>query len=303
MDEQPGADANAAPAVDDYGFPTAGEMSTEDMSDEQLDAFVDSTLGLSKAKGGTPNAKTETPTPEPTPPAPAVEEPVPTPAAPEAPPAPVEPQTAPELVTDDLWVEVTNAEGAKIKLSLDDGIPDEFTFASDKQLYEILDAFQEMKNLKKERETAIQDWNAKQEAEATQAQSQEDTLNGWNQEISDLIDAGVLEGPKVKENDPNYLKDPAVAKIDEVFKFMTAENAKRATSGKPPLRSFGVAYNLYSNDSNIKAVTAAEAAQAAATKQRGAIVGGTSAPTGNTDRPVYKRGSASNIWKVDTSDI
>lgn len=312
MDDQAAATdsgAPAAPAVDDYGFPLAGEMSTDDMSQEQLDAFVDNTLGINKGGlhvAASPSTQTTNPaeTPSPTPP-PVVPEPEqpPAPAAPPKEEAPAEPETAPQLDTSDLWIEVTNAEGVKVKLTLDDGVPDDFTFASDKQLYEILDSMQEMKNLRRDREASIEQWETDHTNRENATKSQQDTLDGWNQEISDLVDAGVLEGPKAKTDDPNYLTDPAILKIDEVFKYMTAENAKRIADNKPPLRSFGVAYNLYNNDATVKATAEKAKLDAAAAKQRGGLVGGTSAPTGNTSAPAYRRGSARTIWQVKTDDI
>lgn len=293
------SDSAAAPQVDSYGFPIGGEMDTNDMSDEQLADYVDKTLGI---KGGSnvPPAKTddqpkEDPVTPPAPPAPPVEEPK---------PAEEVAETAPEMKTDDLWIEVKDGEGKSIKLSLEDGIPDEFTFTSDKQLFEILQSFEEMKALKKERQTEIDTWNTEHEAKASEAQTQQEVFAAWDQEIKDLIDAKILDSPKLAATDPNFLKDPAVVKVDTVFKYMTDQNTKREADGKPSIRSFAVAYNLYTNDEQTKATADKAKADAELAKKRGAMVGGTSSPTGGGDKSaVYRRGSARNIWQVDTSDI
>lgn len=297
-DTAPAADEPAA-KVDSYGFPTADEMNTDDMSDEQLAEFVDSTLGVKGAPHVSPVKTDDQPKEDPVTP--------PTPPAPVEEAKPVEPveelEVVPELKTDDLWVEVKDSEGKTIKLSLEDGLPDDFTFTSEKQLFEILQSFEEMKSLKKDRQAEVDKWNSEHAAKADEAKTEQAVINAWDQEIQDLVDAKILDAPKLAQGDPNFLKDPAVVKVDQVFKYMMEQNSQRAKDNKALIKSFAVAYNLYTNDEQTKAAETQAKADAEATKKRGALVGGTSAPTGNSDRPVYRRGSARNVWQVDTSDI
>lgn len=205
--------------------------------------------------------------------------------------------------TDDLWVEVEDSEGKSVKLTYDPTnpasfLPDNFTFKDDKQLFEILDAKAEMANLYKERSDKFE---TDQETKTTQEQAaaqEKETLASWDAEIKDLIDAGMLEAPKSKPEDKTWLQDPAVQKIDEVFKYMKAENDKRLTDGKAPIKSFGTAFNLYSHDAQVKADAEKEKKEAEITKKRGAMVGGSSAASAGGEAPIYRRGSASNIWDV-----
>ncbi len=206
-------------------------------------------------------------------------------------------------------MEVTNSDGEKVKLSLDDGIPDGFLFVDDKQLFEVLDSFQEMKQLKADRETKIEATLAtKAEADANQA-TQAATMNGWANEIQDLTDAGLIDAAKANPatgtayTEAEIAADPGLKLTNDVFKFMSEENTKRVTAGKAPLTSFTAAFTLFKKDATAAEKEAEAKKQADLVKQRGAIVGGSSAPTGGGKTPVYKRGSAKNIWQVNTDDI
>lgn len=305
--------ANPAPAadasqVDSYGFPVAGDMSTDNMSDAELEAYVDKTLGVKS----TPPAPDDKP---PTEVAPVTEAPVTpvTPPAPDDKPAPeLSPETpaeVPTLDTADLWLEVKDTNGDTIRLTLDDGIPDDFLFANDKQLYEVLDAFQEMKQLRKEREGTIEKAIADKNASEADQKTQKSTLDGWANEIQDLIDAGLIaKSDKAPADGKAYT--PAEVAADEglkltsnVFDYMKTENAKRQTQGKPALTSFTAAFTLYKKGADATAEVEAQKQKNEIAKQRGGMVGGTSAPAGSDKPYVYKRGSARNIHQVDTSDI
>lgn len=306
-----------APQVDNYGFPLAGDLSTEGMSDAELDAFVDKTLGV---KGTTndvqpaspsavpPNAQPETPTP----PANSAEA-TPTSQAPEDKPAPElapeEPAAIPELDTSDLWLEVKNTDGDPVRLTLEDGVPDDFLFANDKQLYEVLDAFQEMKQLKRQREGDIEKALADKATVEADQKTQQSTMDGWANEIQDLVDAGLIPKTDAAPTDgkmytpAEVAANPGLKLTSEVFDYMKTENAKRATASKKPLTSFASAFTLYKNDAAIAATEAETKLKAEQVKQRGGMVGGTSAPASSDKGYVYKRGSARNIYQVDTTDI
>lgn len=322
----PAADGNtstpAAPATDDYGFPTTSEMDTEGMSDAELEAFVDKTLGVSP-KGGTTNAPTAPVLP--TPPAPNADDktpvpptPNPNPAPPEPPkpeaevpevPKPEAPAEAPELDTSDLWVKVKNADGELVQISLEEGVPDDFQFFSDEQLWFALDSFNEMRQIKAEREAEItKSLEAKAAAESDQ-KTMQTTTAGWANEIQELIDAGFIEKAAKPPADgklytpEEVAADPGLKKTQDVFEYMKAENTERAKNGKPALTSFTAAFVQLKKQADDKEATDRQAQAANLTKQRGAMVGGTSAPVSTDKGYVYKRGSARNIWQVKTDDI
>lgn len=316
------AAASDAPAVDNFGFPTAADMDTSTMSDAELDAFVDKTLGISN-KGGT-NAPTTPTNPEPAPadpqavvsapaavpsPEPAPPSPVVTPE-PEAPAPAAAPEPAAQLDTSDLWISVKNADGNDVTLKLDDGIPEDFMFKDDKQLFEVLDSFQEMKQLRADRQAAIDKQLADQEAASASERSTQTILEGWNNEMAQLEEAGFLSKPKDAPADGKMYTaaetaaDPALQERDAIWTFMKATNEQRAKENKPPIMSFTTAYTLYNKDKTSSADAAALKQENDLAKKKGGVVGGTSAPAGGgTKGYVYKRGSARNIWQVDTSDI
>lgn len=321
----------AAPTTDAFGFPVESELSTESMSDDQLSAYVDKVLGVHKsaaksaptqtvaapaapAEPAKPTTPPATQPAQPATPAPQPAQPAAAPATAEKPAEPEQPEQqlveVPGLDTSDLWVEVNNANGEKVKLTLDAGIPDDFQFTSDKQLFEILDAFNEMKALRADREKAIAEAESKRAEQETSQTEERNTMNNWAGEIQDLIDAGAIEPAKAppangKTYSPEEIAaDPGLQKVDAVFTFMREENTARLAAGKAPLASFASAFTLYmKNQVASQAKTAAENATQT-TKQRGAMVGGGSAPAADVGKGyVYKRGSARNIWQVPTDDL
>lgn len=314
----PAAESPENPAkVDSYGFPVAGDMSTDDMSDAELEAFVDQSLGI-KSKGNTdaPKPPTEPETPAAgTPPAPndaaASSTGTPAPQQPETPAKPAAElgDEPPALDTSDLWLEVTDTEGEKIKLNLEDGIPDDFRFTTDKQLFEVLDAFQEMKQLKADREAVIEKAIADRSAAESDQKTQQSTMTGWANEIDDLIDAGLISKAKAQPADgkaytaAEIAADPGLKLTSEVFDYMTKENTKRKDAGRAPLTSFAAAFTLYKKENDKSAEATALKQKNDLAKQRGGMVGGTSAPAASDKGYVYKRGSARNIHQVYTGDI
>lgn len=203
---------------------------------------------------------------------------------------------------DDLFIEVKNSEGKDVKLIFDPTnpnsfLPDDFTFKDDKQLFEILAAKQEMADLYKERsqdfETQTKEASEKASAEAaTKAQNE-----GWDAEIENLVAAGLLDEPKVKPGDKGFMDDPAVQKIDNVFKWLGAHNTKLRSEGKAQITSFGTALSLMNKEVADKDAADKKKADNAEAKRRGALVGGTSAASGG-DKKVYRAGSYSSIHDV-----
>lgn len=308
----PDAAANPAPEADQKPtYETTNDLDYE-MTPEQEKAFVDSTLGITEPVKEEPKDGKQEPAGEP--------EPAPTePETPEVPkeepkseppaPAPVEPAKVeePEPVvepgavdTSDLWIEVENSDGKSVKITLDGGLPDDFQFKSDKQLYEVMESMREMKDLREER---LADQEAKTEQAAAKA-SQDDQLSTWDNEAKTLIDAGLIPEPKLKApaNGKQFTaeeieNDPSLKIQNEVYVFMKTENDKRIAEGKPPIHSFGTMFNIHTQQQKNDAEAKKKEEEAKLTKERGAMIGGTSAASGG-EKPAYVAGSHANIWSV-----
>lgn len=306
---------NTEPAAEKPNYESTNDLDFE-MTPEQEQAFVNSTLGIpepakeapkddNKADDGTVKPVGEEPkTPEVLPAEPDTLT-APEPATPPAPePAKVEePEPAPAdgtVDTSDLWIEVENSEGQTTKITLDGGLPDDFKFKSDKQLYEIVESMQEMKGLRDER---LAEAETKSEQQA-QKQSQDNQLVAWENETQTLIDANIIPAPKLKapangkQFTPEEIEsDPSLKLQNEVYGFMKTENDKRVAEGKPAIMSFGTMYNIYNEQQKTAAEAEKKAEEAKLVKERGALVGGTSAASGG-EKAVYKAGSYSSIWGV-----
>lgn len=214
--------------------------------------------------------------------------------------------TAPQ--SDDLWIEVEQVtvdelgeeKTETVKLTFDPSdpssfIPDDFTAKSTKQLAEIMDSKAEMAKLYEERKSEFDS------AEAMKAAGDRESalIASWDQEIADLIKSGVLEEPKVKEGDKDYNDDPSVKKTNEVFAFLTEQNAQRVKDGIPPIQSFSLAYTMFENDAKRLADVEAKKKEDEDTKKAGAMVGGGSAASGGSAEPKgYTSGKYNNIWSI-----
>lgn len=313
-----------APAVDNFGFPTTDPLSTEGMSDAELEAEVDRGLGLPTKSGGTNEPAT---TPNPTAPTDGSTPPAGTPQGgagttpPATPPAVAEPEAAPletpatptEIAlpdASDLWVEAQNADGEMIRLQFDPDhpesfLPEDFKFLNDHVLFETLNAKREMQQLAADR---LAKYNGELETQAN-AESQQDQLQGWDNELQELISQGRMTAPGAPPADgkqyteAEVAADPALQEMNAVFKFMAEDNQKRQADGRPRNSSYTRAYLAWDKQRGDSDAAAEQAKAAALVKQRGAIVGGSSAPASSDKGYVYKRGSARNIYQVPTDDI
>jgi hypothetical protein len=319
----PGGDNTPPPAP----APDPNDPNTE-MSAEDEAAFVDRQLGITdsgapfavtpgeeaKKDGGEDDEKAEPKPGDNTPPdpnpddkkpdedagKPADEEPE-TPPAKEDKPASEAPQ---EVDTTDLWVELTDANGKEFKIGVNDPIPEDLVFKNDAQLAELTEARMEMKGTLRERQAEYEKSKADAESKDNEAKTEEQQLAAWDTEIQDLIGAGLIEAPKAKPGDKDFLQDASVQKIDAVFKFMGVQNAERAKANKPPITSFGTAYTLWSNDKAKKDAEEAQNKSNETAKARGALVGGSSSSSsGGGNQNLYTQGSAGSIHDLDFSDL
>ncbi len=210
------------------------------------------------------------------------------------------PETSQGIDTSDLWVELEDANGKTFKIGVNDPIPEELVFKNDAQLAELTEARMEMKGTLRDREADLE----KSQAEQQSKQSEEAQLASWDNEIQELIGAGLIEAPKVKVGEKDYLQDAAVQKIDTVFKFMASENTKRAAEGKPKIMSFGTAFTLWSSDSAKKEAEEKQKKDNEIAKARGSLVGGSSSSSsGGAHKELYTQGTAGTIHDVDFSDL
>jgi len=207
---------------------------------------------------------------------------------PEEPESKDEKPEAAEADTSDLWIEVEDSEGKTRKLTLEDGVPDDFTFKNDKQLFDILQAFDEMRNILKERTDSIEADKDKAQEETQKAERQKEVENNLNSEIDELISAGILDAPKAKPTDKDFLDDPAVKKVAEVIDFM---------KDNPTLRSFGTALQVMTKQQADAKEKADRKADNDSAKDRGGKVGGSSATAGS-QAEAYKSGQFASIYDI-----
>jgi hypothetical protein len=243
------------------------------------------------------------------------------PETPETPPTPEKPET-PEKVedkqeisapqTNDLWVEVERIvvddlgeeTTETVKLVYDPAdpasfIPDDFQAKSTKQLAEIMDAKAEMAGIYKERQSE----HEAQESKLTADKQEQELVASWDREIEDLVKTGVLDAPKLKPDEAGYKEDPAVAKTEAVFDYLTKQNDERVKNGVAPITSFALAYTMFEKEAATQAAAEAAKKDEEDTKLKGAMVGGSSAASGGTaEQRAYVAGSHNSIWNVPVAD-
>lgn len=224
--------------------------------------------------------------------------------------APVE---IPAVDLSDLFVEIEayivddkgeNPQEQTIRLNVGESIPENARFKNDKQLYELLEAQTEMKQMRDKRNAEYESKQSEQEQLTNAEASQKATLESWDAEIAELIEDGAIPAPKFKPGDDGFMADPSTILVDNVFKFMKIENDKRKTDGKRPIASFESAFNKYNKQEDVKAKAEADAKEAELVKARGSKIGGGSPSSGSgATAKIYKAGSAKSIYDIDTSDL
>lgn len=203
-----------------------------------------------------------------------------------APPAPAAPDPAkPEPVapaeTPSFALEVEDASGNKIVLNPGDDLEkalETFEPKSNGQIFQIIHDFMQKeadaKGFEAEQVT-------RQEQEAKEAKIAE-IQTGWDKEVESLIASKRLTATADGKNE----------RVDAVFKYMTEENSKRITEGRPTIQSFEDALDKL--ELREKSAAEADAAKKAKeeTRKRGALVGGASSPATGSGAPAYVPRSA-----------
>jgi hypothetical protein len=219
----------------------------------------------------------------------------------DAKPTPDKPVQA-DTVKNDLVLNLKDANGKEFVLKPGDDIDEvlkDFEPTGTGQIMRIIGDFNKLNA-----DAAQQEANAATEADkAAQVAEQQATINAWDKEIAGLQTEGRIGKPTLKPTDPGYLKDPTVVRVDQVFKYMTTENAKRATAaqaaGTTPLliRSFGDALDKLELQEMRQAQAKAKANGLDAAKAKSSLIGGGNGNTTNAPAP-YIAGSHSSIWDV-----
>lgn len=255
---------------------------------EELNAKIDESLGL-------PATKTEPPSePQPTP---ENNEPAPEGAGetgdspPEPDSRPPEPDPAPDPGA--LTLEVEDAAGKKYQIEKVEDLPDDFVPKNNRQVLQIISDLTKLDTKREQAEVEAKQALADNEAKA----NEQATLNSWDAEIVALQKDSRLDKPKATQGSPEFTQDPAVKRVDQVFKYMATENERRKPLGIAPIRSFTDALDKVELQ-EVKA-TQAEAAkkETETAKAKSGLIGRTSAG-GESAPPVYRAGQARDIWDV-----
>ena len=267
---------------------------------EGLEALIDSTLGIqskpatkeepqpddtattpsdnAEGEGINQEVSSEEPTPE---------EPQATPEQkPEPEPEPIEQPEAPSI-------EVEDAEGNKFTIRNVNDIPEDFVPKNNRQVFEILDQLNDLKQQEKENATKAAENAARKDAE----EKRQAQINAWDAEVDELITLGMLDKPKAQPGTDAFLKDPAIQKIQSVFKFMGEQNEQRTKENKQPIGTFSLALNMYQKVEDEKAKQAAIKQENQEAKIKASLIGGNSS-TGAAQASVYKAGQYRSIDEI-----
>ena len=198
----------------------------------------------------------------------------------------------PEPVPDptEPFITVQDINGKDFKITKIEDLPEDFVPKNNRDALAIL---QQLDRLDRDTQTAQEkaraDAEAKQLQEAQAAQSK-----SWDSEIEALQKEGRMPVPKADPKSDKFAEDPAVKKVEAVFKFMAETNDKRAAAGNPnPLRSFEDALDKYELAESRKAEAEADKADNQTAKDKAALIGRTSAVGG--DVPAYFAGQYSSM--------
>jgi hypothetical protein len=303
------ADAAASEVVDQATLPDLPDASPDQAT---LDSHIDEVLGLPTAEAGDDKPKDDdnpsddaNKTDKTDPPADDTtkDEPEKTAEAktePE-PPAPTEDKAEkqPEVATESgLKLEITDKNGKTFTLKPGDDIDTalaEFDPKNTAQVMSVLRQFDQME----QKQTAWDAEQAENKATAEQAKTNQATLSAWDAEITSLQGEDRIGKPAAKPGTPEFVNDPAVKRVDQVFKFMMAENARRAEAKNPNLiTSFADALDKLELQEIRTKQSEDKKSDAELAKQKSALIGGRPSGGGNS-APVYRPGQAKSVWDIE----
>lgn len=242
-------------------------------------ADVADVLHLSKAKVAEPEKPVEK---EPEAPKEEIEEEPEKPAE-----KPVEPEkpTEPDKPTDtpSFSIEVEDANGVKFTISPDDDLEKVLANFEPKNNGQVIQLMRDLDRMAVDKRT----WEAEEETKATDAEKAETVANiqkAWDKEIA------TLQGQK---RIPVAADGKTPEKVDQVFKYMSEENAKRVEKGIALLSSFEDALDKMELNERREADKTAAKAEKEQARKTGSLIGGSSAPA-SSGFPVYRAGAAKN---------
>ncbi len=180
----------------------------------------------------------------------------------------------------DFSLEVTDANGDKFTLKPDDNLEEVLKDFEPKNNGQI---FQVLKDLGK-LEQAKTNYEADQAEQTAETEKQERITSiqaGWEKEIE------TLQGSK---RIPTTATGKDNERVNEVFKYINEENNKRLEDGRPLLNSFEDALDKLELKETKEAAIKKDKEEKELAKQRGGIVGGSSAPA-SSGPPTYKGGA------------
>jgi hypothetical protein len=191
--------------------------------------------------------------------------------------------STPEVPT--FSMEIEDANGEKFTITELGDLPEDFEPKNNRQIMEILDGLRDLKSQKESYETD----KATKAAEAEKQQNIASIQASWEAEIKELQGSKRL----TVATDPKNQEDKANQRISAVFNFMAEENEKRQEAGRPMLQSFEDALDKLENREAKEAAVEKAKRDKELAKQRGGMVGGSSAPATNGS-PAYRTGQARN---------
>lgn len=210
----------------------------------------------------------------------------------------------------DLYVEVEDAEGNKVKITKIGDLPSDFIYKDSRQPLEIFEAIDELKEkkadrakLRSENET-LEDSNSTRERVATL----------WSSEITAMQADDTLPTGTIDWEKGEYPSAKAKEQVEGLFTFMAEENTRREKDGRPyivSLRDVAVlkaqadakqaAKDGKGKDGKTPEQLAQEAKDAAAKKEKARKVAGAQGDNGNIDKddkPTYVKGSGKSITDI-----
>jgi hypothetical protein len=282
--------STGAPAPDSVpDTSNTGEEAGSDKGEGTTPEEVASILHLPQATPAAPAAPADEEVTPPNPdevPAlpPNTEEPAkPEPLQPEK-PAPVAPEPAAPTNEKEYSLEVEDANGEKIKITVGDSLEDalkDFEPKNNGQIFQILRDLEKLEREKSDDEAT----KADEAAEAARTEQINTMVTGWNNEIA------ALQAEKRLEVTADG-KDSE--RVKEVFAFMQEENDRRVAANLPGLTSFEDALDKLENREARAAKVAADKAEKEQARQNGGLVGGSSAPASSAPK-AYVANSARNV--------
>lgn len=201
-----------------------------------------------------------------------------------------------------LSLTVTDKNGKEFTLKPGDNLDEVLADFEPKNTGQIMKIISDLQQLNADQKAQDEDRATQAAAEEAQA-SRAAQVESWDNEISDLQTAKRVPVPQAKPGTPAWKTDPAVVRVNQVFEFMTKENAKRQAAGSSNfITSFEDALDKVERvelaakldrQASTNTTTADEAAKLKAGRIQGAGAKSNNAP------PIYRPGQHTSIWDVE----